>query len=314
MAELRHERQVLHAPDGHEIHTHMWSPVDPVSRVIQILHGLGEHAARYERFAHAAASRGCAVCVHDHRGHGPHTGEIGHFADDSGWALLVADALLVQDYSRERFAEAPLVLLGHSMGSYVAQSFAMYYGDRLSALILSASTWASRLQLWPALALAHIEAWRLGIRGKSALLDKLGFGAFNKRFAPARTALDWLSQDATEVDKYIADPLCGGPFSCGLWLDLFGGLVDIYSNNALARVPAGLPILITGGECDPVGGERGMTRLAMHYAQTGHQRISVKIFPDGRHEMLNEANRDEVTANWLDWIVANTRSAQKKPG
>ncbi len=313
MTELRHERQVLHAPDGHEIHTHMWSPVDPVSRVIQILHGLGEHAARYERFAHAAASRGCAVCVHDHRGHGPHTGEIGHFADDSGWALLVADALLVQDYSRERFAEAPLVLLGHSMGSYVAQSFAMYYGDRLSALILSASTWASRLQLWPALALAHIEAWRLGIRGKSALLDKLGFGAFNKRFAPARTALDWLSRDATEVDKYIADPLCGGPFSCGLWLDLFGGLVDIYSDNALARVPAGLPMLITGGECDPVGGERGMTRLAMHYAQTGHQRISVKIFPDGRHEMLNEANRDEVTANWLDWIVANTRSAQKKP-
>lgn len=314
MTELRHERQVLHAPDGHEIHTHMWSPVDPVSRVIQILHGLGEHAARYERFAHAAASRGCAVCVHDHRGHGPHTEEIGHFADDSGWALLVADALLVQDYSRERFAEAPLVLLGHSMGSYVAQSFAMYYGDRLSALILSASTWASRLQLWPALALAHIEAWRLGIRGKSALLDKLGFGAFNKRFAPARTALDWLSRDATEVDKYIADPLCGGPFSCGLWLDLFGGLVDIYSDNALARVPAGLPMLITGGECDPVGGERGMTRLAMHYAQTGHQRISVKIFPDGRHEMLNEANRDEVTANWLDWIVANTRSAQKKPG
>ena len=314
MTELRHERQVLHAPDGHEIHTHMWSPVDPVSRVIQILHGLGEHAARYERFAHAAASRGCAVCVHDHRGHGPHTGEIGHFADDSGWALLVADALLVQDYSRERFAEAPLVLLGHSMGSYVAQSFAMYYGDRLSALILSASTWASRLQLWPALALAHVEAWRLGIRGKSALLDKLGFGAFNKRFAPARTALDWLSRDATEVDKYIADPLCGGPFSCGLWLDLFGGLVDIYSDNALARVPAGLPILITGGECDPVGGERGMARLAMHYAQTGHQRISVKIFPDGRHEMLNEANRDEVTANWLDWIVAHTRSAQKKPG
>ncbi len=314
MTELRHERQVLHAPDGHEIYTHMWSPVDPVSRVIQILHGLGEHAARYERFAHAAASRGCAVCVHDHRGHGPHTGEIGHFAADSGWALLVADALLVQDYSRERFAEAPLVLLGHSMGSYVAQSFAMYYGDRLSALILSASTWASRLQLWPALALAHVEAWRLGIRGKSALLDKLGFGAFNKRFAPARTALDWLSRDATEVDKYIADPLCGGPFSCGLWLDLFGGLVDIYSDNALARVPAGLPMLITGGECDPVGGERGMTRLAMHYAQTGHQRISVKIFPDGRHEMLNEANRDEVTANWLDWIVANTRSAQKKPG
>lgn len=309
MTESRHERQILTAPDGHEIHMHMWSPEVAAARVIQVLHGLGEHAARYERFAHAAASRGYAVCVHDHRGHGPHTEELGHFADDSGWHLLVADALLVQDYSRERFADAPLVLLGHSMGSYIAQSFAMLYGDRLSALILSASTWPSRLQLLPALAIAHIEAWRLGIRGKSALLDKLGFGNFNKRFAPARTEMDWLSRDAAEVDKYIADPLCGGPYSCRLWLDLLRGLIDISSDNALARVPVGLPLLITGGECDPVGGDRGMTRLVMHYAQSGHQHISVKIFPDGRHEMLNESNRDEVTTNWLDWIAANTRSA-----
>ncbi len=309
MTELRYERQILTAPDGHEIHMHMWSPEVAAARVIQVLHGLGEHAARYERFAHAAASRGYAVCVHDHRGHGPHTEELGHFADDSGWHLLVADALLVQDYSRERFADAPLVLLGHSMGSYIAQSFAMLYGDRLSALILSASTWPSRLQLLPALAIAHIEAWRLGIRGKSALLDKLGFGNFNKRFAPARTEMDWLSRDAAEVDKYVADPLCGGPYSCRLWLDLLRGLIDISSDNALARVPVGLPLLITGGECDPVGGDRGMTHLMMHYAQTGHQRISVKIFPDGRHEMLNESNRDEVTTNWLDWIAANTRSA-----
>lgn len=309
MTELRHERQILTAPDGHEIHMHMWSPEVAAARVIQILHGLGEHAARYERFAHAAASRGYVVCVHDHRGHGPHTEELGHFADDNGWHLLVADALLVQDFSRERFADAPHVLLGHSMGSYIAQSFAMHYGDRLSALILSASTWTSRLQLFPALAIAHIEAWRLGVRGKSALLNKLGFGDFNKRFAPARTEMDWLSRDAAEVDKYIADPLCGGPYSCGMWLDLLRGLIDISSDNSLARVPAGLPLLITGGECDPVGGDRGMTRLMMHYAQSGHQRISVKIFPGGRHEMLNESNRDEVTANWLDWIAANTRSA-----
>ena len=309
MTQLRHDKQILNAPDGHEIHMHMWCPDSPASRVIQILHGLGEHAARYERFARAATSRGYAVCVHDHRGHGPHTGELGHFADDGGWHLLVADALLVHDFSRERFADAPHVLLGHSIGSYIAQSFAMLYGDRLSALILSASTWPSRLQLIPALAIAHIEAWRRGIRGKSALLHKLGFGNFNKRFAPARTEMDWLSRDSAEVDKYIADPLCGGPYSCGLWLDLLGGLFDISSDDALARVPATLPLLITGGERDPVGGERGMTRLMIHYAQTGHQRISIKIFPDGRHEMLNDSNRDEVTANWLDWIAANTRSA-----
>jgi alpha-beta hydrolase superfamily lysophospholipase len=182
----------------------------------------------------------------------------------------------------------------------------MHYGSRLSGLILSASTWPLKAKLLPALLLAHIETCRRGVRGNSAILDQLGFGNFNKQFAPARTALDWLSRDADEVDKYVADPLCGGPYSCGLWADLIGGLLQISSDNELLRIPASLPILITGGQSDPVGGDKGMTRLAMHYAQTSHQRLKVKIYAGARHEMLNEVNRHAVTADWLDWIGATT--------
>lgn len=305
---LHHHHQTLATADGHDIHLQVWQPDGDGSCVIQVLHGLGEYADRYARFAAAAAERGHIVCVYDHRGHGKFADKLGHFADADGWHKVNSDTELVHEFVREQFQGLPIVLLGHSMGSFIAQTFAMQHGSNFSGLILSASTWPSRLQLAPARLLAQIEAWRLGVRGKSALLDQLGFGNFNKPFAPARTELDWLSRDETEVDKYVSDPLCGGPYSCALWLDLLGGLFDLSSEPAITQIPSDLPILITGGESDPVGGDKGMTKLAMHYAQTSHQRLSVKIYPGGRHEMLNEINRDEVTADWLNWIAATTHT------
>jgi alpha-beta hydrolase superfamily lysophospholipase len=161
-----------------------------------------------------------------------------------------------------------------------------------------------------AAALAKIEGWRLGAHRNSALLQRLGFSDFNKPFDPARTTSDWLSRDAAEVDAYIADPLCGGPYSAQLWSDLTAGLFGISSDAALRRIQTDLPILITGGELDPVGGDKGMGKLAMHYAQSGHNRLKVKIYPQGRHEMLNDIVRDEVTRDWIDWIFATSRSAR----
>ncbi len=307
MIESTHERATLQANDGHEIHVQIWSPAEPARGVIQILHGLGEYGDRYARFASAATARGFAVGVHDHRGHGTYGSHPGYFAVQDGWSLLLTDALLVHEYLTQRHEGKPAILLGHSMGSYIAQNFAMHHGDRLGALLLSASTWASRIPTMAGHLLARIECWRLGAQCHSPLLDKLGFDNFNKRFAPARTELDWLSRDPDEVDAYAADPLCGGPYTAGLWHDLTGGLLQIASDKSISRVPANLPILITGGKNDPVGGERGMGTLALHYAQTGHARLHVIIYPDGRHEMLNDINRDQVMADWLDWIRATTK-------
>lgn len=306
MNDFSHERLTLNAADGHEIHAQLWSPEAAPTGVIQVFHGLGEHGDRYARFAAAATARGFVVGVHDHRGHGKHSDSPGFFAEKNGWALLTSDGLVVHEYLAQRFAALPLALLGHSMGSYIAQNFAMKHGERLDALLLSASTRAPRIETLAGNLLSRIECWRRGERGNSPLLDKLGFSDFNKPFAPARTELDWLSRDPEEVDAYIADPLCGGPYSTGLWRDLTQGLFRIASEKEMSRVPSELPILITGGEKDPVGGEEGMGRLVLHYAQTGHSRLGVKIYPGGRHEMLNESNRDEVTADWLDWIQSNT--------
>ena len=302
MAEIRTEAFRVEAPDGHAVHGTQWRPDGAPRGIIQVFHGLGEHHKRYARFAEFAAARGVAVVAHDHRGHGDNTERLGDFADAGGWQLLVDDGLLVNDWIQAYYDDTPLVLLGHSMGSYIAQYFSMFHSNRLSGLILSASTWPQKMKIYPGLLIATIEKWRLSRRGKSALLHKLGFGDFNRSFKPARTELDWLSRDEAEVDKYIADPLCGGPYSCGLWLDLMKGLLSIASDNELSRIRSDLPILLTGGADDPVGGDKGITRLTLHYAQSMHNRLSVKIYPGGRHEMFNETNRDEFTNDVLNWV------------
>ena len=310
MTETSSEGERLLAADSHEIQVQLWSPDGPARGLIQIFHGLGEYGGRYERFARAATAQGFAVGAHDHRGHGEHSKTRGYFAKENGWDLLLSDALLVHERLVTRFPNVPITLLGHSMGSFIAQNFAMNYGDRLDALLLSASTLAPRIESGAGHVLAKLECWRLGDGANSALLDKLGFGDFNKPFLPARTDLDWLSRDEDEVDAYAADSLCGGPYTAGLWRDLTGGLFSIAAEDMVARIPTDLPILISGGGDDPVGGERGLGKLALRYAQTGHGRLKVKIYPGGRHEMLNESNRDEVTADWLDWIIL---SAKKSP-
>lgn len=297
---------MLEAADGHRVLTDCWSPsgTETVRAVVQVLHGLGEHAARYERFAVECVANGYAVVAHNHRGHGETCDgdSLGHFADESGWDKVIADAKLVQDDVLTRFPGVPLVLMGHSMGSYIAQSFVMRHAENVDALILSASTWSPRLKAWLGHMVAGLLAWRQGARAKSAFLDRMSFGDFNRRFAPNRTDFDWLSRDEAEVDSYIADPLCGAPSSNRLWQDVTGGLLEITSRKALRKIPGSLPVLITGGELDPVGGAGRLGRLADQYRVSGHGDVTLKVYPGGRHEMLNETNRDEVSADLLAWI------------
>jgi alpha-beta hydrolase superfamily lysophospholipase len=301
------EQAILPSADEHTIAISTWRPQGPPRAVIQLLHGLGEHKTRYRRFACACNDRDIVLVAHDHRGHGESCKpqDIGHFADLDGWSKLIDDTSRVQKKIVGDFSDVPLILMGHSMGSYIAQSFVMRYPQRrLQALILSASTLRPRLELHAGRLVARIERFRCGSQGNSGLLNKLGFGDFNKPFAPNRSEFDWLSRDVTEVDKYQQDPLCGFAYSCQLWIDLIGGLLEIASRDAVTKVPKELPLLITGGSLDPVGGEAGLTALADLYRKTGHQKVDLKIYADGRHEMLNETNRSAVTADLLDWIDA----------
>ena len=296
------ESGTIPAKDGADIDVRVWRPAGAPRGVIQLVHGLGEHIDRYDRFAAAATARGLLVVGHNHRGHGERAVRRGSFGPNDGWALLESDALAVREYIEELGPGLPVVMLGHSMGSFLAQTFAMHYGGRLRGLILSGSGWPPRARLIPGWVVARLAALRGGRNSHSRSLDNLGFGAFNKRFAPNRTEYDWLSRDEAEVDKYVADSNCGGPFTVGLWIDFLGGMLGVAADSGIMRIPSDLPILITGGSDDPVGGENGMGKLMLHYAQTSHSRLKLKIYEGGRHEMLNETNRDEVIDDWLDWI------------
>lgn len=293
----------LPAEDGHAIRLYTWWPDSrqAPAALVHVFHGLGEHAGRYERFARACNAANLAVVAHNHRGHGETAELAGHFADHDGWDRVIGDALLVQARSAQDWPGVPIVLLGHSMGSYIAQSFVMRHPESVTMLVLSASTLAPRSQLRTGHLLACVLAF-FGKRRKSALLNRMGLGEFNRAFEPVRTAFDWLSRDTSEVDRYLADPYCGGEFSNRFWCDLTGGLLQITSMQAIARVPAQLPILIMGGEQDPVGGARGLARLVDAYRQSGHDNVELLIYDGGRHEMLNETNRDEVTADIIDRI------------
>ncbi len=297
----------LAATDTHTIHVRTWLPSVPVRGVIQILHGLGEHSARYRRFAGDACMRGLAVVAHDHRGHGESANPLGHFADRDGWQLLVDDTAVVGAEVNARFGKAPVILLGHSMGSYLAQQTATVSGDTLTGLILSGSAWLPRLKLALSIGITRGETWRLGRRGHSPLLQRLSFDTFNRQFAPNRTVADWLSRNTQAVDEYVSDPLCGGPFSCATWAAFLSALWRISHDRCLEQIRHDLPVLISGGQLDAAGGENAMAKLASHYAQTGHQRIRVRIYPEARHELLNESNRTDVIADWLDWIDATIR-------
>jgi len=289
------DKHSIDMPDGHRIDVSTW-PTDG-GPIVQILHGLGEHAGRYTRVVERLNAAGYTVVAHDHRGHGAGADLRGHFGDSGGWQSVVDDAIQVLDDIRVRFPDRPIILLGHSMGSFIAQSVASARSQQLSALVLSGSTWPSRIALLPGLALATVVAALSGARQPSALLNSLGFSRLNKAFEPARTEYDWLSRDETEVDRYVEDPLCGGPFTAGLWRDFLGGMIRVGSDKLLFSIRSDLPILFIGGTHDPVGGDKGIGELMTHYAQTGHSRLKIHLYPGARHEMFNETNRDEVFAD-----------------
>jgi len=290
------------ADDGVRLLGRRWLPDGRPRAVVQIAHGLAEHSARYARFAAALTAAGYAAYASDHRGHGPGSApaDLGHFADEGGWAKTVGD---LWTFNRTIAAEAPglpIVFLGHSMGSFLGRRFVADHSEALAGAAFSGSNGKPPRIAAVGRLLARIERARLGPRGKSALLNQMMFGAFNKPFEPARTAFDWLSRDPAEVDAYVADPLCGFPFSTALAVDLLDALPALAKPQSLAAVRRDLPIYVFSGEKDPVGPD--IAGLIAMLRSAGFSHLTTRIYPGARHETLNETNRDEVTRDFLTWL------------
>ncbi len=296
--------------DGANIQVRGWVIEQPKA-IVQVLHGMAEHSARYARLARALADAGYSTYAHDHRGHGqsvPEGGSPGHMADSDGWNRIVEDAHGVNREIAKRHPNVPIIILGHSMGSFVLQQLLFEHPNDMIAAALSGSNGKPPPIAVLAKLIARIERARVGKRSPSPVLQKLTFEDYNKAFAPNRTEFDWLSRDPEEVDKYVADPLCGFAVSTQVWIDMLAALDRISNPRNVAKVPKGMPIYLFAGARDPVGDYgKGVKRLRDAYKRAAIFDVRLKLYPDARHEVLNETNRQEVTNDliaWLDEIVA----------
>ncbi|WP_157729920.1 alpha/beta fold hydrolase [Bacterioplanes sanyensis] len=289
----------IRSQDGSEFQAQYWDLPD-ADTVVHLTHGMAEHVQRYQPLVVALQQAGFAVAMHNHRGHGERT-PTGHFADQgqSGWEAVIDDIWQVQQLTRQ----PRRILFGHSMGSFIAQGFARRHGDHLSGLILSGSNYQGPLLYQAARAVAWTERSLRGDKHPSSLLNALSFASFNRAFRPTSTPFDWLSRDPDEVQAYIQDEHCGHLCSTQLWVELMTGLIEISQADALRAIPSELPVLLIAGDKDPVGQQgRGVKRLAQQFRQTGHHNVTCTLYPDARHEVLNEINAEQVRGDMLRWL------------
>lgn len=300
---------VFRSGDGTDIYVYKWEPDDLASLkgAVQLVHGMVEHAGRYEHFAKELTGRGYVVYANDHRGHGKTAAdeeELGHLDAKGGWNNLVADVHQLSLIIKKENPELPLFLFGHSMGSFIARDYISKYGKLLKGVIICGSGYTPGMLVNFGLALSKREIRKFGQKHRSEFINKIAFSSNNKKFEPAKTEFDWLSRDAEVVNNYIQDKLCGGVCTAGFYINLFRGLKEIQAINTVSEIPKELPIFIISGKDDPVGSYGSAAeKLYKSYKKVGIKEVNMKIYNDCRHELLNEINRDEIIIeDIIGWI------------
>ncbi|MDR3345339.1 MAG: alpha/beta hydrolase [Oscillospiraceae bacterium] len=291
-----------------EIYARSFAAADKseVRAVFQIAHGMAEHGERYDEFALYLAEHGFAVYVIDHAGHGKSCPpeDWGYFGERDGWSGVVSDSKLLTDIARNENPDKPVFFFGHSMGSFVARLYAERYGADLAGAIFCGTAGANPAS-GVGIALAGLIAKLRGSHYRSALLDTMAFGAYNKRIENVRTKFDWLSVNEANVDAYVADLGCGFPFTAAGFRDVFTLLSKANSAQWYQNMPKNLPILLIAGAEDPVGSYgKGVTQVQKLLREGGAAQVDCKLYPGLRHEIHNEENRHEVYADVLAWCVA----------
>ncbi|MCE9654295.1 alpha/beta hydrolase [Clostridium celatum] len=292
--------------EGKEIKCYKWDANSEAKGIIQISHGMTEYACRYDYFANKLSEQGFIVYAHDHRGHGETAKseeERGYIADNEGFDILVENVKELTDIIKKENNGLPLILFGHSMGSFVSQRYIELYGDELDGVILSGTNGRPDYITRLGIVISKVEMKIRGREAKSELMDKLSFGSFNNKFKPTRTNYDWLCSVDEEVDKYIDSEYCGFICTTSYYYDLIRGLWKINEKENLNKIPKDLPVYIFAGDKDPVGDfGKGIINLYECYKALGIKDLKYKLYKNGRHEMLNENNKDEVIEDILNWI------------
>lgn len=291
--------------DAHQIPPYAWLPDQPPTCILHIAHGMAEYAERYAPIAEILVQQGVAVYAHDQRAHGKSVATISNLgiAEDNWFYKQVDDIRIIMEHHKTVWPQQKIFLLGHSMGSFIAQRFFQQYGNIIDGLILSATNGKNDPLIGIGTTLAWLQMKLYGSTYRSKLINKLSFGKFNDAFKPNRTAFDWLSRDTTQVDAYIIDPQCGFICSAQFFYYFFKGIQDAFKKQNINSIPAHIPVFAFAGDKDPVGlSGKGFLQLISNWKAAGTKDISYKLYADGRHEMLNEINQQEVLEDVLSWL------------
>ena len=323
-----------------QIHALEWRPDgDPVC-ILQVVHGMAEYADRYDRLARFLSDRGILVVGHDHLGHGKSVGEnhpYGYFCHENAPDVLVEDVHALRLRQQAGFAagesgsadrqagsaarqaaaerpQPPYLMLGHSMGSFILRNYLCRYGEGLCGAVIMGTGMQPEGLLQISLRLARILKALQGEKHKSGLLNALAFGSYDRKISHPVSAMDWLSRDESEVAKYNADPLCGFTFTINGFETLFTLIDRLYEEKRLAGMPRRLPVRFLSGEMDPVGDYgRAVRRVYDSFLRMGMTDVSMKLYENDRHELVNEADRDRVWQDMYEWIMQTVQTGGR-PG
>lgn len=306
---MKYKNYELTVSDGKKIVCYKWEVNNPKA-IVQIVHGMSEHAARYDEFAQFLNENEISVYAEDHRGHGKtavSVERVGHMADEDGMTKVMEDVVMLHKEIKENNPNIPVFILGHSMGSFISRMLSYNYPDIADGFIYSATSAHPGIKGTAGVKLAAlIKAF--GKRNRSKLFDSIAFGDFNKKYKPNKTKKDWLSRDEQVVADYINDEYCMQIFSAQFFYDLATATIDINEETNIKNSDLTKPILFISGDMDPVGEYgKGITKVVDKYKELGAGDVTFKLYEGGRHEMLNEINRKEVYSDVLNWIVSKLK-------
>ena len=298
-----------------QLHGMLWEPEGVAVRaVLQICHGVAEHIARYDGFARALNEQGIVVAGHDHLGHGkslPEGGTPVYFGQGSTWNTVVDDIYILHQRLKQRYPDVPLCIMGHSMGSFLTRTYLIRYPGTVDGAIIMGTGYMSAASTAASLAVINAECLRNGESRPSAVATKASFGIYNRRFAPNRTSMDWLSLNPDNVDAYLKDPLCQGSASAGLFREMLSGIRFVCKEDNIRKMNHHTPILFISGAMDMVGDcSKGVERAAAAFQRAGMRDVTVKLYPELRHEVLKEDCREQVYDDidrWLEGKLAGVR-------
>ncbi|AGR42444.1 alpha/beta fold hydrolase [Spiroplasma diminutum] len=298
---------ILKANDGKEIYTYIWDKVKNPIGVLQIVHGSCEHSKRYEDFAKFLNENGWIVVSNDHRGHGKtanlEKNELGYFSKHDGWKIVVSDLKLINDYIHKNYKNLKVIMLGHSMGSFLARNYAIDHSETIDKLILSGTAWQSTISLKIGVKTAKFRQKKYGHKNIDQFIWNLSYKNFNKKFKlEGETGCEWLSIDKENVRKFVEDPLCGQIFTTSAFKDLFKGLLYIQKIANIKKIRKDLPILLASGNNDPVGNFGKSVKKTFKKFKKVHLDVTIKLYENLRHEILFDITKEEIYNDTLNFL------------